>query len=207
MVDLNDILKTIKDSYSKVRNVDFDKSGLHFELEPLTTLEEVKILEASKDIDGAQYIESLKRHTLAFGIKQMNEMDLRKDIIEYEEDGESVSKSKYLFMVDYLSKFPSSLVDTLFDAFTNMQTELESRIKEDAKFEKFILSEEVPEERPEEFSKQLDSDTIPESEMTETEKLNKRVEEEVNQQGVKISEAGIGVSDVDSPPEVVSGSR
>jgi len=114
-------------------------------------------------------------------------LDLRAKDVSYEDDdGKTVEKSKYLFMVEYLSEFPSALVDTLFDAFTNMQTGLERKIREEAKFEHFILSEEVEEDAPEQFRKLNETGSdIPPEEMTEVDRLNQKVKDEINQEDIK----------------------
>lgn len=187
MVDLKSVLETIKNSYSKRKIVNFEESGLRFELEPLTSLEEIKVLEACKDIEGSQYIEGLKRHSLAGSIKKINDLDLSGKDVDYDADGETKTKSKFLYMVDYLSQWPTPLVDELFDAYTNMCTELETRIKKEAKFERFSLSEAPEEDQPESLRKVKEVDTpIPE---TETDRLNQKVEDELKREDHKISES------------------
>lgn len=187
MNDLHNVLKTIKSYYSKRKTVDFEDIDLHVEVEPLTSLEEIKILEASKDVEGSQYIEALKRNTLACAIKKINDLDLDKPDLEYEdESGEKKEKSKFLYMAEYLSEWPSSIIDVLFDAFTNMQTKVEQKIKKDAKFERFEMSEKPQEDQPEKFRKIKETDNVPGT--TPVERLNKRVEREINREDLKFAE-------------------
>lgn len=187
MNDLHNVLKIIKSHYSKRKTVDFEDIGLHVEVEPLTSLEEIKILEASKDVEGSQYIEALKRNTLACAIKKINDLDLDKPDLEYEdENGEKKEKSKFLYMAEYLSEWPSSIIDVLFDAFTNMQAEIEQKIKKDAKFERFEMSEKPQEDQPEKFRKIKETDNVPGT--TPVERLNKRVEREINREDLKFAE-------------------
>jgi len=187
MNDLSDVLKTIKSHYSKRKTIDFEEADLHVEVEPLTSLEEIKILEASKDVEGSQYIEALKRNSLACAIKKINDFDLNKSDLEYEdENGEKKEKSKFLFMTEYLSEWPSSIIDILFNAFTEMQTEVEDKIKKDAKFERFKMSEKPTEDQPEKFRKIKETDNVPGT--TPVERLNKKVEQEINKADLKMAE-------------------
>lgn len=191
-MDLNNVLKIIKENFSPRKNIDFEEEGLHFELEPLNTKEETIVLEACKDIDETLYIENLKRYSLACSIKKINNLDFSKDDIEYEDkddDNKVKTKSKFLFMKDYLAKWPSVLIDILFDAFTNMQREIENKIRTNAKFEKFAISEEPEEqeEKPGELRKIVENEA-PDIELTETEKLNKKVEKELDTETIRMAE-------------------
>lgn len=188
MNDLNNLLKTIKSSFSKRKKVDFEESNLHFELEPLNSLDEMKVMEACKDIEGAAYIEALKKNSLACSIKKVNDMDFSGPDVTYtDENGKEQEKSTFLFMTEFLSEWPSSLIDVLFEAFTDMQTELEAKLKKDVKFERFIISEKPEEDQPEKFRKIKENENVPE--MTETERLDKKVKEEIDKEDMKISES------------------
>lgn len=177
-MDFDGILKKIKENYSPRKPVDFDEAGLHFELEPLTSHEEIKVLEACKDVEDTQYIEALKRNSLACAIKKMNDIELGdKEDIEYEDkEGKKVSKSKFLYMLDFLSNWPSTLVDLLFDAFTSMSKGIEIKVMEEAKFEKFNVTEEPDiTEKKEEFRRV--EETGPAG-LTDVERMNEQVKKE-----------------------------
>lgn len=185
-MNFNDVLKKIKTNFSPRKKVDFDEAGLHFELEPLTAEEEIKILESCKDVEDNQYIETLKRHSLACSIKKINDIELGKDV-EYEENGKKVSRSKFLYMLDFLSQWPSSLIDLLFDAFTNMSKEIENKIIVGAKFERFNVSEEVSEEEKKETFRRVPESELPVG-LTDTEKVNEQVKKEIDERSIHMAE-------------------
>lgn len=172
-MSLQESLGKIKSNFSQRKNIDFDEEGLHFEIEPLTSKEEVVVLESIKDIDESEYIEALKRHTVASSIKKVNEDEIPDEILD--EDGNS--KSRFLYMVEYLSNWPSGLIDVLFDAFTNMQKEIEDRINTNAKFERFKLSEQIEDEETKAEFRRLVENTN--EGLTEVEKLKKTVDKEI----------------------------
>jgi hypothetical protein len=175
---LDEIFKEIKNKFSPRKFVDFEEEGFHFEIEPLTSMEEIILLESLQDIEGAAYIEALKRHTLAFSIKQINDTKIDNEVKYVNETGEEKIKSHFLFMRDYISRFPSPLIETLFDAYTNMVKILQQNIEKNAKFERIELSEEIVEETKEKFRKIKEQSS---EGLTETERLNKKVEEEIKQ--------------------------
>ncbi len=181
---LESILQSIRENFSQRKMIDFDKEDLHFEIEPLTSKEEVIIIESLKDIEESEYIEGMKRNTLACSIKKINDLDLDKDEIENEE-GET--KSKFLYMVDYLSKFPSSLIDVLFEAFTHMAKEAEQKIKDSAKFERLLLSDEIEDEETKGAFKRVVENTT--AGMNEIEKLKEKVDQEIENADIKMSNA------------------
>jgi hypothetical protein len=155
-------------------------------------------LEACKSVDETQYIEALKRNTLACSIKRMTfkdpdtkgvvDIDLSKEIVDYEEEGLKKSKSKFLFMVDYLGQWPSSMVDLLFDVFSNMVRETESKIRTGAKFEIFKISEKPLAEK-DTRPKVVQEDAEDTTGLTETERLNKKVEKELAEADEQLAEA------------------
>jgi len=177
MNNFDSILQTVKEHFSKRKNVDFDEEGIHIEIEPLTSKEEVIILESCKDIDDAEYIEALKRYTLACSIKKLNDFEIADD--EVIEIGEGKSQSKFLYMVDYLAKWPSGVIDLVFDAFTHMQKEVEAQIKANAKFEKFELSPQIEDEETKGRFRKLVEDTS--EGLNEVEKLKETVDKEIEE--------------------------
>jgi hypothetical protein len=199
---LDSILSTIRKSLTPRKNVDFAEHGLHIELEPLTSKDEIKILEACKDLDGSQYIEGLKRHSLACGIKliELKEIDengvekkevidLSTELIEYVmETGEVKIKSRFLYMIDYLGQWPSFMIDTLFDAFTNMQRETEQRINKSVKFEKFVLSDKPPvEEAKGGLHPIVEGPESGDEGLTEVDKMSQIVDQEIAEADAQIA--------------------
>jgi len=184
-MDFESILKSIKGSFSPRKTVEFDEEDLHIDIEPLTSKEETIVLESCKDADDMEYIETLKRHTLACSIKKINDLDIDKDEIEYEE---GKFKSKFLYMKDYLAKWPSTLIDILFEAFTHMQREIEQQVKATAKYERILMSETVPVEKAEKGKFRRTVENTSEG-MTEVEKLKEQVDKELQDADVRMSDS------------------
>ena len=198
-MSLSNVLQAIRKAFVPRKSVDFEENGLHFEMETLTALEDVKALEACKDLNGSQYIEGLKRNSLAFAIKSItmkNEdgtktvYDLSIEFIDLvnEETKEVESKSKFLYMVDFLSSWPSEVIDVLFDAFSDMVAEAREKVKKNAKFERFKISEKPAEDKAETLKK------VPETEeslegLDDNERLAKKVERELEEANKAIYEA------------------
>jgi len=196
-MDLDRVLLAVRRKFSPSKAVDFSEEGLHFVLEPLCSADESRVLTALKDVEETRYIENLKRQTLSCSIKKIKidaegdekpyEIDLNVEDIEYEEKGEKKRKSKYLYMMEFLGKWPSALIDELFDAFSELNKEVQARVQKSIKYEKFILSEPIPEEKSSRFKRVKDA--VPAEEMTQEERLAKKVEKEIDQANARISEA------------------
>jgi hypothetical protein len=156
----------------------------------------VKILESLKNLDESQYIEGLRRHTLACSIKRIKvkgengediDMDLSTESIDYTDDsGETKSQSKFLYMIDYLGQWPSTVIDVLFDAFNNMSREADDRVIKGAKFEKFALSEKPPEDKPEKL-KQIVEKEEDLAGLDENQRLQKKVDRELEEETLRMS--------------------
>jgi len=174
--EFESVLQSIKGKFSPRKKIDFDKEGIHIEIEPLTSKEEIVVLESCKDTDEGEYIEALKRHTLACSVKKINDLEILDDEIEYEP---GKSKSKFLFMVDYLAEWPSSLVDVLFDAYTHMSREMEDKIKTSAKFERLLLSDQIEDEEEKGQFRRIVEDTT--EGMNEVEKMKETVDNEIQE--------------------------
>jgi hypothetical protein len=198
-MSLNDVLKAMKKSFVPRKNVDFEENGVHFELETLTELEDVKALEACKDLDGSQYIEGLKRNSLAFAIKLISmknedgtkmEYDLSTEFIDFvdEETKKTESKSKFLYMVDFLSSWPPDVIDVLFEAFSDMVVEAREKVKKNAKFERFKISEKPTEDKAETLKRAPETEESLEG-LDDNERLAKKVERELEEANRAIYEA------------------
>ena len=187
-MDFNSLKKKIKENFSPRKDVDFEKEGLHFELEPLSAKDEMKVLEGCKDINDSSYIEALKRHSLAGSIKKINDIEFGDKDVEYEdENGEKIIKSKFLYMLDFLSDWPSPLIDTLFDAFTTMSKEIETKIINGAKFDRINISEEIQEEESKPKFRRINESEMPPG-LTDVEKMNEQVSKEVEERSTHMSE-------------------
>jgi hypothetical protein len=175
---LKDILSKVKTSFRPRKPIDFEEYNLHLEIEPLSTIEEIKVLEALKDLEGAEYFEALKRYTLSFAIKKIDDEDLDADELTYtNEDGSTSTKSKFLFMREVIGQWSAPLIDAIFDVFNNMLFEMENNIKTKIKFERYNFTEKPAQEEDEKgkFKPVVEKD----ENLDPVEKLNKAVEEEI----------------------------
>lgn len=185
-MELSDIFKKIKKEFSPRKDIDFEKEGLHFEIEPLTSMEEMIVLESIQDIEGAQYIEALKRHTLACALKRINKIEIEDQVTFLDDKGKEKVKSHFLFMKDYISQFPATLIDVLFDGYQNMIKGVQQKIQDNVKFERIELSEKITEEIKEKYQ-EIKEGTV--EGLTDTERLNKKVEEEISQEDRRMAQA------------------
>jgi hypothetical protein len=182
MSNLKDVLSGIKKSFSLTKKVEFAELGLTFELGTLTSQEEIKILEAIKDVSDVGYLDNLKKVSLAFGIKKINDFDLT-ETIEYTDEttGKKVTESKFLFLTKELDSWSTAIRDALFDAFSNLQAELEDKVSNGIKFERFSIQEKRTDLKRElsDVPKGYKKIEEPEEAKTEIEKLNDKVKSEV----------------------------
>jgi hypothetical protein len=194
-MNASDLFKSIKKSFTVSRVVDFDDLDLHITLEPVTASEELKILEACMNFEGGAFMSELKRSSLAFSIKKINNYDIPNDFVEYpDEKGKIVKETKYIFLTKQIDSFPVALRDILFEAFNDLQLEIESIVSSKAKFERFHIQN-VPEESktetigiPKGFKKVEESKTEPEIE-NETDRLNQQVNKEKEEVEASMYEA------------------
>jgi hypothetical protein len=143
---LKDIFSKIKKAFYIKRDIVFEEVGVTIRLEALTSAEELRVLEACKDLEGAIYIEGIKKHSLAYSIRKINDMEFSGEYVDYEdENGKPATESRHLFMLKQVEEWPSTLRDVLFGAFSNLQEELEHMITQKAKFERFVLKTPEPE--------------------------------------------------------------
>ena len=156
--------------------VDFKDVALKIELEPLTSADELKIMEYCKDYDGGQYMEALKIASISCSIKKMNDIDLNGDSVDYDDKGIKKSKSKFLYMTEYLREWPSVILETLFEAFSDMVREAEFKTAKNASFERFAMADKLPEIAEKKFKEVEEKEVL-----NETEKLNKAVENELSE--------------------------
>lgn len=171
---LKSLLESVNKQFRVRKSVDFEEFNIHVELMIMTTVEEITVHASLKEYEGGEYFEALKRHTLAMAIRKFNDMELN-DTIEYEEGSEIKSKSRFLYLVDYLKEWPSLILDKLFEAYTNMTLETEDRARKTMKFETYKLAEPPQVEKEPKFKPVKEA----KPELTPTEKLNKQVEKEI----------------------------
>lgn len=186
---LDQILGKIRKQFKIRRPVDFD--DLHFEMEPLTSMEEVKVLEACSELEGAEYLEAMKRLSLAYAIKMINDMTFEEgEEVAVEEDGEVKTKSKFLVLRDYISKWPTAFINSLFDAYTNILEEASDAVKNKMKFTEYKMAE-APEVEKEQEEAPGGMKVVKESTQPETpaEALQQQVDREIDTANAAMAEA------------------
>jgi len=199
MANLKDLFNKIKVAFTVKKVVDFDDFNLHFELEPLSAMEELKVLEVCNGREGGAFVSELKRSTLAFSIKRINEVEFRQDIVDYPgENGKILKETKYLFLVKHIDELPAAFRDILFEAYNDIQTEIEFLINKNVKFERFKVqnvTSDVPVGEagiPKGFRK-IEEPKEPEP-TDETERLNQQVKREAE---LVESEMSVSLSDAE----------
>lgn len=180
-MDLIPALKNLNEAYTVKRTVNFDDLNMTIGLRSLTALEEVKVLESCKDFEGAQYVQMLKRNSLAYGIRSINGVDLEEDI----QISENEKVSRFMFLCEQLDQWPSAIRDMLFDVFTDMNVEVEKRVNSSAKFDRFSMDTPSFEEAKPLFRRVEE----PEPD-NETDQLKKQVDEEISKENEKLNKAG-----------------
>lgn len=187
-MNLKSVFENVHKAFTIRRDVDFDDMGIHITLETPSSEDEVKVLEACQNFDGAAYIEQLKRHSLATAIRRINDIDLtdKEVTVNDEEAGTKETMSRYLFLVQQIGEWPSSLRDVLFEVLTNMQAELDQRVNEKIKYEHFTVSEVTEEKESESEFKRVDApDEDPD--MTDVERQSAQAMREVEEADIQMS--------------------
>jgi hypothetical protein len=180
-MNLFSVFDVLKKKFTVIKKIEFKDLDLCIYLEPLTAAEEIRALEACKDVTQNAFISEFKKTALAYGIKQINDIDLRDDAMQFDtDDGKKVTK--YIYFRDQIAKWPAVLRDSLFEGYNEMQKEAENRAQENIKFDRFVVKDPVEFSRaqkdvPTGFSKLAEIGP----EITETEKMNKKAAEEVEQ--------------------------
>jgi len=185
-MDLNSLCKKMSNDLNIFRDVEFSEIGIRIRLEPPTSDEEIKILSGCVDLEGHEYINGIKVCSLAYAIKSINEFKLE-DNKEYEytdDNGDKSKLSKYLYLKKMVGSWPPPIRDTLFEAFTNMQDEMDDKVKGMAKFKRFVVTK--PEKNVKNTYKRIENQEDEEG-LTETDKLNKQVEKELEQAEVDLN--------------------
>jgi len=178
---LRDIFGQIKKDFTVKKTVDFPDFNLHIEMESPTSADELKIMEACKPAEGAEYLDALKKNTLAVSIKKINDIDLSLNEVEYsDEDGQPKTMTKYLFLLEQIEGWPTVLKDVLFLAFSDMQNELEHKVNTSVKFEHFNLTT-VPEQEKSGPSGMKVVKEAEDTDLTEVDKQARQVEREIDE--------------------------
>ena len=189
MLDLKGILDQARKSFFMRKKVDFDEQGLHFELGPLSSNQETIVTERCVNLEGVDYFDTMKRVTLSFSIKRINDIDLDVEKIEVKGEEEPVNVNEYL--EKEISSWPAPLRDRLFEAYSNLYDEIEAKVGKDVKFKKFEKPKSEEDDKQEQETLQempvMDSD----EDATPTEKLNKEVEKEIEREEQKIASQGL----------------
>jgi len=185
-MELDNVLNSIKKSFMLRKIVDVADTGIRVELEPLTAAEEMKIMAYCKDFQGAEYIDALKRSSLACSIKKLSDQDLSMPDIVYIEDNKPITKSKFLYMLDYISKWPTPFLDILFAAYFDLTQEVEAKVNGAVKFERFQVTEKPVEQDTKKTFRQVKET---EGDLSADQKLKQQVDREVEIENEKMAQA------------------
>ena len=185
MLDLRGILDQAKKSFLMRKKVDFDEKGLHFELGPLSSFQETLVTEKCVNLEGVDYFDTMKRVTLSYSIKKINDIDL--DVEEVEVSGEEKPVKVNEYLEKEISAWPAPLKDKLFEAYSNLYDEIEAKVNEGGRYKKFERpkTEEEEDQEREEFKEVEETDDG--IELTPTEKMGKEVEKEIERENQKIA--------------------
>lgn len=188
MKNLTQIMKKLKTDFSAREFIEFKDYGIKIEIEPPTCKEEIKILAAIKDYEDAEYVENLKKHSLAVAIRKINDIDLdAEEIIIEGDDGKEIKKTKYLFLLDEIDTWPTTMRDVIFEKFSDIQEKLEDKLRRAAGFKNLPISG-VPSQDAEEKFKKVDE---PELGETEIDKLNQQIKNEQEEAQGMIHESNL----------------
>ena len=138
MAGIEEILKKIHQNYSITKKVEFTEAGLTFELAPLTSKEELMVSEFLKGLEGLSYFEGLKRCSLSYAIKKVNDVLLGPEVLLDTPEGK-VTKQTPIYLREEMEKWPGSFRDALFNAYDDLILQLEKKIGDSIKYEKFKL--------------------------------------------------------------------
>jgi len=191
-MDLSALLKKIQKEFRNRKKVTIENLGIDLDLEILTVAEEQKVLAAIKDLEAAEYVEGLKRYTLALAIRKLGEFELDADTFEYTENEQPKSKSKLLFMTERLAEWPSNLIDTIFGAYTDLQAEVDTKVGTSVKYEKFQVTTAIPDVKPK--LRRVEEDETP-ADMDDVDRLNKQVEKEIETANINMAEKEMSAQD------------
>ena len=182
---LGNVLKKVKQSFTVKEPVDFDEFGLHFELEPMTSAQEIEVGKRCEKLEGIEYFDMLKRVTLSLFIKKINDIDLSKEKVEVTEGS---FKNTHEYLEGEIASWNGPLKDKLFEAYTSMYEKFEDKIDKSAKFEKFEkpIPEKIEEEQEPEFTEMKKEEEREKENLTPTEEMEKEVEKEVEKAQAEI---------------------
>lgn len=177
-MDLQKAFQSLKTAYSVSKDVTLDELGIVLTLEPPDSTIESAIIEACSDVDGGAYLEAVKDHSLAYAVRALNGERIQDVIKVNGEGGEVVEKTRYLFMLEQVRSWPQPLKDLVFDAYSDLLAEIQTKIEAGVKFERFVVSSSVVKPPvPDDFKMVED----PGEELTDVEKVTQQVREEQGQ--------------------------
>jgi hypothetical protein len=151
-------LKSIKEKVSYTKEVDFLGSKLCLGLlsvsdeQKISSLQNTGVDGSVAVIDTTEYFRDFKKRILSIAIKRVDSMVIPEVVIDHEDGKETqTKKTKEVFLYDYLSTFPTAMVDNLFEAYLDFKEECGEKIEKDFKWDWY----KTPEEREEEYQKKL----------------------------------------------------
>lgn len=184
-MDLQGAFASLKKAYAYSKDVEIEELDLKLTLEPPTNIEEQKVLEACSDLDGGEYLDGIKNHTLSYSIKKLSGNDIPEFIPmmnedgspTLDEDGKPREKTRYLFLFEEISTWTSPLRDKVFDAYQDLLFEIQDKVDKNVTFDRFqIATTEVTSPVPEKFTRVEEPED--DSNLTPEELLEKQIKKE-----------------------------
>lgn len=176
-MNLQEAFNNIKQSFMVTRDVDL--GGTNITLVPLTAEEEIKVMESCKEFEGSMYLVEFKRHTLAYSIRKVDNVEVSAEVDVTGDDGKPARMTRVLFILKMLQQWDSTLRDTLYEAYSDLLLELDAKVSAKAKFNRFAVARKSLTAGKEEevipgFKKVEES----KADMTEAERMSERVKQE-----------------------------
>ena len=169
---LGDILSSVKKTLDFRRETEI--LGIKFQLGVLTLEEERKANndEALESLEGTDYISRLQINVLSYSIKNLNETELD-NIVEIEEEGKSITKKeRSLFLKELLQALPASMINELFEIYSDIKEEADENLKSNTK----CVWYKTPDVRQKELEERINKYTEEEKKKIELREIPKETE-------------------------------
>ena len=187
-MNLQKIFSSIKQTLTITRDVTIGDYTIT--LSPLTAEQEIEVMEACKDFDGAAYLVGFKLHTIAYAVCKMNGEEIPSEVELSGTDDQKPSKmTRHLFLLKMFQTWESAIRDMVYEVYSDLLLELDDKIEKTAKFKRFVVAKTSEEAGKEEeplpgFKKVEES----KSDLTDAEKLSEQVRKEVDNVQIAMSQ-------------------
>ena len=170
-MSLKEVLASVKASlrFSKPVNI----KGTTYVLSVLDMGQEKKVnayLDGLDQEDSVGYLNELRKSVLAEAVSSINGEVLSKVIKDTNTEGVEVEKDKAIFVKEFLSDLPATVISELFDAYIDVKEQQDDMLKKEMKYDWFKTPDqrekEVEEERAKRESEASVKESVPEQSKT-----------------------------------------